>query len=74
MYTLPLLWMADRVRTATRMLHTRLQGVRRPLRQALARRQRVPTPRRIPHALRRPSTYLMLVESDVRHGLRGILP
>jgi hypothetical protein len=34
----------------------------------------VPTHARIPHALRLPSTYTMLVESDVQHGMRGILP
>jgi hypothetical protein len=74
MHAPPLLWIADRVRTVTRTLCARLQIVPRYLRQALARRQRVPTPARTSHTLRLPSTYPMLVESDVQHGMRGILP
>ena len=46
----------------------------RHLRQALAHWKRVPTLARTPHPLRLPSTYTMLVESDVQHGMRSILP
>ena len=70
MHASPLLWIADRVRTATHTLRARLQGVPWHLRQALAPRKRIHTPR----APRPPSTYTMLVESDVQHGMRGILP
>ena len=74
MHATPLLWIADSVRTATRAFRARLQVVPRHLRQALASWNRVHTPARTPHALQLPSTYTMLVESDVQHGMRGILP
>ena len=74
MHAPPLLWMADRMRTATRTLRARLQGVPWHLRQALAHWKRVLTLARTPHPLRLPSTYTMLVESDVQHGMRSILP
>jgi hypothetical protein len=72
MHAPPLLWMADRLRTATRALRARLQGVPRHLRQALAHWKRVPTPARTPHPLRLPSTSTMLVESDVPPGMRSL--
>jgi hypothetical protein len=74
MHAPPLLWMAVSVRTATCAFGARLQGVSRHLGYALVRRQLVYISPRTPHTVRRPSTYTMLVESDVQHGMRGILP
>jgi hypothetical protein len=74
MYVPSLLWLAGGVTTAIRALRTRLQIVHRQLRQTLARRHRVHTRTRTPHDPRPPSTYTMLVESDVQRGMHGILP
>jgi hypothetical protein len=74
MHAVPLLWMADSLRTATRSFRVLLRVVLRKLLQALARRKRVHTPARKPRAPRPASTYTMLVETDVQRGMRGILP
>jgi hypothetical protein len=70
MHAAPLLWMADRLSTATRAFPAPLLVVARQLLQGLTSRKRVHTPR----APRAASTYTMLVESDVQRSLRGILP
>jgi len=74
MHAVPLLWIADSLRTATRSFRVLLRVVLRKLLQALARRKRVHTPARKPRAPRPASTYTMLVETDVQRGMRGILP
>src|SRR5256885_1619266 len=68
------LGMAERLSTATRSCHARLRVVPRQLLQALARRKRVYISAHTPRAPRPASAYTMLVESDVQHGMRGILP
>ena len=74
MHAASLLWMTDRLSTATHSLRTRLQVVPRQLPHAPAHRKRVHIPARTPRAPRPASTYTMLVESDVQRGMRGILP
>ena len=74
MHTLPLLWMVDRLSTATRAFPAPLLVVSRKLRQAFAILKRGHIPARVPRAPRPGSSYTMLVESDVQPGMRGILP
>jgi hypothetical protein len=74
MHAAPLLWMADRLSTATRSFPAPLLVVSRKLLQGLPIRKRLHTPVHAPRAPRAASTYTMLVESDVQHGMRGILP
>jgi len=74
MHAILLLWMVDSLRTATRALPAPLLIVSRKLRQAFTMPKRGHIPARVPRAPRSASTYTMLVESDVQHGMRGILP
>jgi hypothetical protein len=74
MHAAPLLWMANRLRTATCSFGARLRVMPRPLLHAPVRQKRVHTPVHSPRAPRPASAYTMLVESDVQHGMRGILP
>jgi hypothetical protein len=51
-----------------------LRVVPKKLGHALARRTRVPTPAPRPGAPQPPRSYTMLVPSDVRKGVEGLLP
>ena len=74
MHAAPILWMADSLSTATRLFRAPLRVVLRKLLHALASRKRVHPPVRTPRDPRPASIYTMLVESDVRRGMRSILP
>lgn len=74
MPAIPLLWIAERLSTATRTFPVPLLAMSRKLLNALTIPKHGHTPLHAPRAPRPASTYLMLVESDVQHGMRGILP
>ena len=74
MHAIPLLWMIERLRTATRWFPAPLLVVACKLRSAFAIPQRGHIPARVPRAPRPGSSYTMLVASDVQHGMGGILP
>jgi hypothetical protein len=73
-WTMPDIDLVYPIKTLSRACLMPLLIVSQRLAPAMAVHQGVPRPERRRHTPQTPGAYSMLVESDVRGGVRGILP